>query len=444
MELSIRAAQSRSEHATRMLVGLQHEVTVWETRLVDLQACLTTCVGDCVLSVACLVYGSSFSPVGRKELFEGVRLILRDNYVPTSDFAPSDHFGSPLLLTHGAEQQRRQWRNHGLPANTQSQENAALLFGGKPLSLPASGVQSPQSPSKEKPSTTGLWTQKVLSQSSVVPSIPLTSKWPLIVDPQGIGVRCGVKRVVLSCMGRFHVRFVRRFVKRMCRSLGLLQESVEAEDSEMGTSFAVTRRLSSRREFASTSFGGEPSRKDRFKHKLIGGMDVLRHADPHLPDVLQTCMLVGRWVLVEAVGLHLAPCLIDAINAASQRSKLAQAGATGSPLALDALVDNAVPSVHPDFLLILATTASCCHYPPEVHHVCCFSCVHLFCIHRIAARRLLPTCAWSTSPFHPTVCGKVSCSWSHCTSSRHLKFNGIRCSSLWPKCCKASKITKPS
>jgi hypothetical protein len=157
-----------------------------------------------------------------------------------------------------------------------------------------------------------------------------------------------------------------RFVKRMCRSLGLLQDSAETEEADLGASFAVTRRLSSRRDFTGTGSGNDFSRKDRFKHKLLGGMDAMRHADPHLSEVLQTCMLVGRWVLIEAIGTELAPCLIDAILAASQRSKVAQARSTGSPLACDALLDGNVPSVHPDFQLILATPSSVCQYPPEV------------------------------------------------------------------------------
>jgi hypothetical protein len=186
LELRIRAAQSRSEHAARMLVGLQHEVAVWELRLVDLQTNLTTCVSDCTLSVACMVYGSALPPAGRKQLLDAIRTVLRDNCMPTSTLGDDV---SPLLFTHASEQQRRQWRNHGLPASIQSHENAAMLFGGKPVTMTVASTHSPQSPSKEKPSATGLWTQKVLSQSSVVPCIPLTSQWPLIVDPQGIGVR---------------------------------------------------------------------------------------------------------------------------------------------------------------------------------------------------------------------------------------------------------------
>lgn len=71
--------------------------------------------------------------------------------------------------------------------------------------------------------------------------------------------------------------------------------------------------------------------------------------------LLQTCMLVGRWVLVEGVDSTPDSSLIEAAIACSRRWR--KSGGT-SP--------TSIGSVHPDFLLIMTCRSSHPVYPPEV------------------------------------------------------------------------------
>ena len=81
----------------------------------------------------------------------------------------------------------------------------------------------------------------------------------------------------------------------MCRALGLLQEdqdsgledSLNDRDAAFSRSFHIKRMPSSLRAESQASPTMVTQRKDRFRRRLLGGMDVLQHSNPHLSDVLQ-------------------------------------------------------------------------------------------------------------------------------------------------------------
>lgn len=63
----------------------------------------------------------------------------------------------------------------------------------------------------------------------------------------------------------------------MCRGLGLLHEGALTSDISEGNGSDV-------RSPAVSPTLGSQSRKH---HRLVGGMDILQHSNPHLSDVLQ-------------------------------------------------------------------------------------------------------------------------------------------------------------
>ena len=105
--------------------------------------------------------------------------------------------------------------------------------------------------------------------------------------------------VILACTCQCIVIMSRvsfRFMKRVCRALGLLQEASSVQDAEddssrnsgTGRRPSRTGRALVQPTAAEVLLSRVPAAKQR--HRLVGGMDVLQHSTPFIGDVLQVVL----------------------------------------------------------------------------------------------------------------------------------------------------------
>lgn len=86
---------------------------------------------------------------------------------------------------------------------------------------------------------------------------------------------------------------VHRFIKRMCKALGLLQDipDTDVDDEAEGSgSFRGRRPSRMGRAMLSPTIAESLTSKTptaRHRHRMVGGMDVIQHSNPFLADVLQ-------------------------------------------------------------------------------------------------------------------------------------------------------------
>ena len=179
----ISTAKFRTDNAEKLISGLSHEVASWRQKLAELQHASDRCLGDTLLSVAAMSYASGMSCGGRSRAVQHWKAALLMESIAFSDTP------SPLLSAFSSEQMRDSWRLHGLPTDSLSEENAVMLFGGRPLLLEGADMADGRphsSPRHHAAPMTTLWTKKVVSSSTIQPCVPLVTPWPLLIDPTGV------------------------------------------------------------------------------------------------------------------------------------------------------------------------------------------------------------------------------------------------------------------
>jgi len=144
VEQDAQACQDRLALAERLVGGLSDENKRWSLGVASLQQKKHTLVGDVLLSAAFVSYIGAFNSNFRKELWEKhwlTDIIAKE--IPVSDNIKSLELTPKDVLTSVSDQAK--WANEGLPVDSISIENAAI--------------------------------------------VTLCSRWPLLIDPQQQGIK---------------------------------------------------------------------------------------------------------------------------------------------------------------------------------------------------------------------------------------------------------------
>eukprot|EP01084_Bolivina_argentea_P009096 17033_1 len=144
VEQDAAACQERLALAERLVGGLSDENKRWSKGVEDLQAKQHTLVGDVLLSAAFVSYIGAFNMSFRRELWTKYWLAdLIEKEIPVCDEIKSGELLPKDVLTTVSQQAK--WANEGLPVDSISIENAAI--------------------------------------------VTLCSRWPLMIDPQQQGIK---------------------------------------------------------------------------------------------------------------------------------------------------------------------------------------------------------------------------------------------------------------
>ena len=139
VEAEAAACRAKLNLASRLVDGLASERTRWEGQLTSLQERESTYVGDLMLAAAFASYCGPFDIAAREKLWRTVWLVdLADREIPyTPEVTPLSVLVDEVTLAT--------WQTQGLPTNSASSENAAIVLN--------------------------------------------SSRWPLLIDPQLQGVK---------------------------------------------------------------------------------------------------------------------------------------------------------------------------------------------------------------------------------------------------------------
>eukprot|EP01083_Nonionella_stella_P214893 773915_1 len=144
VEADAQACQDRLALAERLVGGLSDENKRWSLGVENLQKKHSTLVGDVLLSAAFVSYIGAFNSAFRKELWQNKWLTdLIEKEIPVSENIRTLELTPKDVLTSISDQAK--WANEGLPVDSISIENAAI--------------------------------------------VTLCSRWPLMIDPQQQGIK---------------------------------------------------------------------------------------------------------------------------------------------------------------------------------------------------------------------------------------------------------------
>eukprot|EP00698_Gefionella_okellyi_P021809 TRINITY_DN713_c0_g3_i1.p1 TRINITY_DN713_c0_g3~~TRINITY_DN713_c0_g3_i1.p1 ORF type:complete len:2250 (-),score=595.98 TRINITY_DN713_c0_g3_i1:82-5835(-) len=124
LEEQVEECTQRLQRAERLLVSLGGERSRWTAEAARFAALATNTIGDILLSAGFIAYLGPFTLQYRQELLAQWVIACNDRRIPCSpDFSLASVLGNPIQL--------RKWRSQGLPADSFSSDNAAVVFNSR-------------------------------------------------------------------------------------------------------------------------------------------------------------------------------------------------------------------------------------------------------------------------------------------------------------------------